>query len=183
MSVSDVHRSLALYSNDLFHWFEDEFDYLVVHSQFDGKPQTPYLGMFSHVMNDTKGIGLEIFFNNRYASSGRLRGVIHFSGYTGVGEALLHELMHAWANFAVPTVDGSHWGFSSANGLLGGFDIAKLEELGEDRYAAGVFRTNHTGRVPYSLIELYLSGLMSPSEVPDLWSQRMESGSPRAVAQ
>ena len=28
----------------------------------------------------------------------------------------LHEILHAWANFAVPMAVGAHWRFSSANG-------------------------------------------------------------------
>ena len=35
------------------------------------------------------------------------------------------EIMHRWANFVVPSSYGGHWGFSSANGALGGFDIAE----------------------------------------------------------
>ena len=83
----------------------------------------------------------------------------------------LHEILHAWANFAVPTAVGAHWGFSSANGQLGGFDLANLEDLGGGRYAAGRFGTfaNGGNGPPYSPIELYFAGFLPPEGVPDLW--------------
>ena len=80
-------------------------------------------------------------------------------------------MLHAWANYAVPNATESHWGFSSADGQLGEFDIADLVELGDGRYAAGEFGTfaNGGNRPPYSPIELYLAGYLPPEEVPDLW--------------
>lgn len=74
--------------------------------------------------------------------------------------------MHAWANFAVPTAQ-PHWGFSSSNGQLGGFDPDTLTDLGGGRYAAD-FRIGGTRR-PYSAIELYLAGFVGAEGVPDLW--------------
>ena len=83
----------------------------------------------------------------------------------------LHEMMHRWANHVIPTSVGSHWGFSSANGQLGGFDLTDLVRLDNGRYSAGYFGTvaNGGNSVPYSPIELYLAGLIPPEEVPDLW--------------
>ena len=78
-------------------------------------------------------------------------------------------MVHRWANFIVPTVDGAHWGFSSANGLLGGFDITNLVDHGNGRYTAGWFNTNGSAGHPFSPIELYLAGLAPPEEVTDLW--------------
>ena len=85
---------------------------------------------------------------------------------------MLHELMHRWGNYITPSSGwGSHWGFSSANGPLGSFDIAELVDHGDGRYTAGSFSVagaaaNHQ---PYSPIELYLAGLVPPEGVPDLW--------------
>ena len=75
--------------------------------------------------------------------------------------------MHTWANFVIEP-GRPHWGFSSANGVLGGFDSAELVRLGNGRYAAGSFGTLGND-LPYSPIELYLAGLIAPEEVPDLW--------------
>ena len=128
-----------------------------------------------------QGIGQPLYSNTGgWGSPGRLQGVIGFPyvGYatpeeqewTPIGRgAGLHEVMNRWANFIVPTVDGSHWGFSSANGLIGGFDITLLEDHGSGQYTAGRFNTNGTSNRPFSPIELYLAGLAPPEEVPDLW--------------
>ena len=171
----DVLDSMRDYASDFYHWFEDEFDYMLFLSNLSSSQVTdafPYLGLYTPVMNDTRGTGRQIFLDNTYGSGGRLRGVIHFPDYEGLyrGPAL-HELLHAWANFAVPTAEGGHWGFSSANGQLGGFDIDELVELGDDRYTAGNFGTfaNGGNLPPYSPIELYFAGLALPAEVPDLW--------------
>ena len=130
-------------------------------------------GAYYSVMNDTEGTGKQEFLDSRYGSEGRLRGIIHFPNFTALRNGpALHELLHAWANFAVPTGNhGAHWGFSSANGQLGGFDRSNLVELGGDRFTAGSFGTvaNGGNGVPYSPIELYLAGLVPPGDVPDLW--------------
>ncbi len=83
---------------------------------------------------------------------------------------MLHELMHRWANFIVePAVP--HWDFTSANGILGGFDIANLVDHGGGEYSApNAYTGGWAGNIkPYSPIELYLAGLIPPDEVPDLW--------------
>ncbi len=110
--------------------------------------------------------------------------MIHFPYRAGLWRGPgLHELMHSWANYAVPTATRSHWGFSSANGQLGGFDRDNLVELGAGRYRAGRFGTvaNGGNGVPYSPIELYFAGLIPPGEVPDLWvavdGERADDGS------
>ena len=79
--------------------------------------------------------------------------------------------MHRWGNSIVPTVDPAHWGFSSANGVIGGFDIADLVDHGGGRHTVGEFGSVAHGNPtrPYSPIELYIAGLIPPEEVPDLW--------------
>ena len=173
--VSRPGLMLAEYAADFFRWFEDEFDYLLFLSNLSYYRETVnfgYAGIYYSVMNDTEGLGLSRFLDNRYGSAGRLRGVIHFPRYTNLRKGpTLHELHHAWANFAVPTSNASHWGFSSANGQLGGFDIANLADLGDGRWSAGDFfpNANYGNRLPYSPIELYFAGLLPREEVPDLW--------------
>ena len=177
LTENHVHNGLPLetYAREIYRWFADEFDYLVFLSNlssiedFNGRV---YYGVYSPVMNDTEGTGREIFFNSGPGSAGKLRGMLHFPYRAGLWRGPgLHEFMHTWANYAVPTAVAGHWGFSSADGQLGGFDRDNLVELGGGRYRAGRFGTiaNGGNSVPYSPIELYFAGLIPPGEVPDLW--------------
>jgi hypothetical protein len=65
---------------------------------------------------------------------------------------------------------GSHWGVSSVNGQLGGFDLSTLKELGDNWYSADPFGTYANGgnSIPYGNFELYLMGLIPPDEVEDV---------------
>ena len=174
--IFDDSLPLEDYAMDFYRWFEDEFDYLLFYSNVPVEQPSnfnfPYYGVYNFVMNDTQGLGLSTFFNSSYGSAGRLRGVIHIPYSDSIGP-LAHELLHAWANFTVPTSNRSHWGFSSANGRLGGFDIDTLVDLGDGRWSAGSGGDNYFGEVggagPYSPIELYFAGLAAPEEVPSLW--------------
>ena len=189
LTEKNVHNGLPLedYAREIYRWFADEFDYLIFLSNlssiedFNGRV---YYGVYRPVMNDTEGTGRNIFFDSGPGSAGKLRGMIHFPYRAGLWRGPgLHELMHSWANYAVPTAVGGHWGFSSANGQLGGFNRDNLVELGGGRYSAGRFGTfaNGGNGVPYSPIELYFAGLIPPGEVPDLWvavdGERADDGS------
>ena len=175
LTSPSTYISLTAYATDFFGWFEDEFDYLLFVSNLSSLERQSnfgYAGIYHPVMNDTEGIGLSRFQDSRYGSAGRLRGVVHFPFNTALRSGpSLHELLHAWANHTVPTAVRAHWGFSSANGQLGGFDIANLVDLGDGRWSAGNFGTfaNYGNGVPYSPIELYFAGLVPREEVPDLW--------------
>ena len=169
------------YTRHFYGLFADEFDFLLVVRNliygvdFDGVICARYIA----VKNDVQGTGAALFSDEHsWGSSGRLQGVITFnyvatqSGpeWAPIGRGPgLHEFMHRWANFVLPTADGAHWGFSSANGLLGGFDIINLVDHGDNRYTAGEFNTNGSHGQPFSPIEQYLAGFISPEEVPDLW--------------
>ena len=161
------------YARHVYRWFADEFDYLLFLSNLDEVPKSAgYYGVYMSVMNNTQGLGRSRHFNSRYGSAGKLRGVIHFPYRDGLLHGPgLHELHHAWGNYAVPSAVGGHWGFSSANGQHGGFDRADLVNLGDGRYSAGRFGTfaNGGNGVPFSPIELYFAGYVPPEAVPDLW--------------
>ena len=150
--------------------YPDEFDYLVFVSNLptrDHNQHYTYYGIHRGVQNAVSGIGLRVF-----GSGGTLKSIVHLPYRTAILRGpMLHELLHAWANFAVPTGVRYHWGFSSANGQLGGFDLDNLVNHGGGRYSAGRFGTvaNGGNSVPYSPIELYLAGFIPPWEVPDLW--------------
>ena len=177
--VDGVAISLPLeeYTKRFYEHFEDNFDFLFVASNLVDSPDIlGASGYHISVKNDVQGIGVPLFSDTgMWGSPGRLQGVIGLpfvasfeSEWTPIGRGPgVHEVMHRWANFLWPA--GAHWGFSSANGILGGFDIALLEDHGSGRYTAGWFNTYGTVGLPFSPIELYLAGLAPLEEVPDLW--------------
>ena len=179
-SVVVMHVSGSLKASELdfdalsrrfYSHYEDEFDYLIFMSNLPGVQfnfeHHGYYGIHMDVSNTDRGTGRRV-----YDSGGTLKSMIHFPyRHAILGGPSLHEIMHSWANYAIPTTEPVHWGFSSANGQLGGFDPANLVDLGNDRYSAGRFGTfaNGGNSLPYSPIELYFAGLVPPEEVPDLW--------------
>ena len=161
------------YTRRIYEEFEDAFDYLVFVYNFDERPEDLPFGWYNQVRNDTQGIGRRLSFRPWYGSQEQLLGVMEFPYRSAIRYGpSLHELVHNWANFAVPTSHGGHWGFSSADGQLGGFPLRDLMHIGGDLYKVqSDFATiaNGGNSVPYSPIELYLAGLIPPDEVPDLW--------------
>ena len=168
---------LVAYSKWFYERFSDVFDFLMLISNLEideGVGSAGYVGSFTHVRNSVQGIGVSSFSDDSYGSAANLQGVIHFPYYFAVANGpTLHEIMHLWGNHIVDTSGkpSPHWGFSSANGQLGGFDIANLVALGDGQYTAGDFSPSGLAlnSQPYSLIELYLAGMATPDEVPDLW--------------
>ena len=153
--------------------FDDVFDFLmfISNARYGEERRRTYFGRYISVANDTQGIGVSDYaYPNEYASTGRLQGVIEFPLVESsiAGGPGLHEVMHRWANFILPPVP--HWGHTSAYGQLGGFEADRLVDWGNGRYTAGEFGTvaNGGNGVPYSPIELYLAGFISPDEVADL---------------
>ena len=165
---------VQIYARSIYEWFDDSFDYLMFFLNLPDKPQgIPFLGRYYSAWNETQGTGHSIFFDSGYGSDRKLRGALLFPFYDALlyGPSL-HELLHSWANYTIPTTLGGHWGFSSANGQLGGFDLETLVDLGGGQYTTtrsfGTF-ANGGNSVTYSSIELYFAGLIAPEEVPDLW--------------
>ena len=159
-----------------FDHYEDAFDYLMFFSNLSDIRDNQYYnyyGIHLGVQNTVQGTGKSLYSRNQaVGSAGKLNAILHFP----YNEALLygpslHEIMHSWANYAIPSMVGGHWGFSSAHGQLGGFERTNLIDHGSGRYSAGRFGTiaNGGNSLPYSPIELYFAGLIPPSEVPDLW--------------
>ena len=165
---------LAAYAEEFIAHFGDEFDVLLFVSALarsSDHADLPYYGVYHHVSNEVRGIGLdEDPGASRNAS--RLKGLIHFPYLRALAHGpSLHELMHMWANYGVKTSYDAHWGFSSADGQLGGFRREALVDLGGGLWSAGAFAENANGgnRVRYSPWELYLGGFVGPEEVPELW--------------
>ena len=164
---------------------EDDYDVIV----FVGNVETStasYSGQATQISNNIEGLGVPIWSTAEcYGSEGRLRGVISLpsigSLWTeewGTGNTLIHEILHLWGGAdLLPVMEdfggeftGGHWGVSSANGLLGGFDAKELETIDD-----GVYRTNYFWDAgnsepdrSLSALELYMMGVLSASEVPDI---------------
>ena len=151
--------------------YEDVFDYLLLVSNLPVSDERyRYSGRYQSLSNADQGVGVSSF---DYMPSNRLRGLVHFTHLGAIDYAGAHELMHSWANFVIDAPNyGPHWGFSSANGQLGGFDPDDLVDLGDGRYAAGEFSPAANPLVPYGPLELYLAGWVPAEEVPDLWVAR-----------
>lgn len=127
-----------------------------------------------------------------YRTTGRVKGVIGLPYRVDYYPPLSHEILHRWAQFLDPSFgfgllsdhdEGPHWGASSVNGQLGGFDPATLRCLtpagaappactalasGRFRYVVGAFGSYANGfrSAPYSELELYLMGLLPAGGVP-----------------
>ena len=179
----------------VYSYFKDEFDFIFL-LQNETASDLGYHGMYIGVSNDVMGISedKEGFDATKYTgSNGKLKAVIHFPRKNGVccGPSL-HELMHHWGNHSLSTGNlaaysfdqnvllpedklkqinaGSHWGISSVNGQLGGFDLSTLQELGGNWYTANRFGTfaNGGNSIPYGNFELYLMGLIPKDNVTDV---------------
>ena len=154
--------------------FEDAFDFLFSISNLDYREDETrrYSGLHISLRNDVTGMGKATFSpSSRWGTADHLKGVLHFTYYEAVRNSpSLHEVFHLWANYVIPSTYSGHWGFSSADGQLGGFDIDQLVDHGSGQYTAGDFWpiANGGNLVPYSPIELYLAGFIPPEDVPDL---------------
>ena len=193
---ASVNSSMRNYlMKDVYSHFKDDFDFVFL-VQNEAVTSLDYLGSYRGISNDVMGISEdeEGYDSTKYVGSdGNLKSVIYFPTKTGVccGPSL-HELMHHWGNYSLSTGSlkastfdtnvihpedamdeqhaGSHWGVSSVNGQLGGFDLETLEELGDNWYTAKPFGTYANGgnSIPYGNFELYLMGLIPPDEVDDI---------------
>ena len=176
------------YTARFYEQFNDEFDFLVFVPNMARGEQEWDGAFYVSVKNDVQGIGQRIYSNNSsFGSAGKLQGVISFMGFFALPEfsdfrdsclrcsdirngTLLHEFMHRWGNFVVPTNYGPHWGFISSGGYLDGVDISNMIDHGGGKFSA----PNPFSSGQFSPIELYLAGFIPPEEVPDF--QTAEDG-------
>jgi len=151
--------------------FGDCFDFILVVAN-EGRPATSVMGRHRLVRNSADGIGRAYSL----APSGRLQSVVFLATRSSLrlGPSL-HEIMHRWGNYVLRSVDAKHWGFSSVGGQLGGWSRGTLVSLGDGLYRATVsgrptFGTyaNAGNSVPYGELELYLMGLLPPTETPPI---------------
>jgi hypothetical protein len=154
--------------------FGDCFDFIFVVAN-EVHPATPLMGCHRLVRDSVRGVG-RFYYLPLPRSSTRLQSIIYLATRSSLrlGPSL-HEIMHRWANYVLPSVDESHWGFSSVGGQLGGWSRGTLERVEEGLYRARVSsrstfgtQANAGNSVPYADLELYLMGVLSPEDVPDI---------------
>ncbi|MRR16957.1 MAG: hypothetical protein EG826_10920, partial [Deltaproteobacteria bacterium] len=174
-------------ANEFFKVYKDEYDFIVVFSNFDflmPKPQA--LAFYHGVKNDTQGIGVPLFDNTAlYGSHGRLQGMVDMGntaalvsdplnpGFENSLGTLSHELMHRWSAFvkfndlagspssALLGEDGMHWSFlldSGASLMYGNH----WQDNGNGTFTSIAVRKN------YSPLDLYLMGFIDKAQVPPL---------------
>ncbi len=171
--------------------FEDAFDFVVLLYNVGNMEEIAgeIAGEFVHISNSVQGIGQDIFDDTAdFGSHGRVKGCIQLSSRRQVKGSFLHEIMHNWGalDFGQQCVDidgnsdrdtGGHWGISSINGLLGGFDVNTLERNVDgisNKYKAycsltdWCFFTVNSSSYAYAPFELYLMGFIPPEEVPNI---------------
>ena len=91
-----------------FAHYEDAFDYLMVFSNLADirdNQHYEYYGIHHHVQNTVQGTGSGRYSRNQeVGSAGRLNAILHFPYNSALlyGPSL-HEIMHSWANYAIPT--------------------------------------------------------------------------------
>ncbi len=182
-TVTDIREALF---QDIYQKFNDQFDFIFLILNEDTRPDNLPFGQLIQVSNAVSGIGLSMFDNSaNYGSDGQLMAVMHLTqrNYLRSGPSL-HELMHNWGNFGIPTESVSapgtglmsfpfipHWGFTggSTPGQLGGFEQSTLVDNGSGSYTVDAFGPNANGgnSVPFNETELYLMGMKPISSVTD----------------
>jgi hypothetical protein len=177
-------------AHEFYDYFLDEYDFLYI--------------LVDHVVdNATAAAAFEPVYRPARAATGdnrptdyrlahgseRLKGVIGGQVGTAV-PPLEHELAHYWAAHLDPMFGfgqdreqsyPSHWGMTSVNGQLGGFDAASMtcvtpaaalppnctpESNGRIRYSFSAFLPYVNRLVDYAPLELYLMGLLPAAQVP-----------------
>jgi hypothetical protein len=158
---------------------KDNFDFIVFVLDATESPG-PVRGYYQRVSNHILGIGAPVPQDPEMSASptfdyckyygenvSRLQGII-FISYSDpqFRRTLLHEIAHRWGNYILNTDwYGLHWQFISPNGWLGGFQSYTQD-------AKAVITINRyfplSKDLKYSKLELYLMGLVSQYEVPDI---------------
>jgi hypothetical protein len=187
----EAQEGLPSGAHEFYDYYLDEYDFLiiVVDHAVDGAVAA---AAFEPVYRPARASTGDNSPTDRRLAHGseRLLGVIG-AQYNGSSPPLEHELSHYWAahldarfGFGKDSEQdyGSHWGMTSVNGQLGGFDEASMECVtpagalppgctpesnGNIRYSFDLFYPYVNRAVDYAPLELYLMGLTPPSDVPD----------------
>ncbi len=156
---------LRAIANRFYEYFDDDYDFLAVRSALPLSNGAH--GFNRSVRNDVSGIGVPLFDETaEFGSDGRLQSAT-FINFCLLGP-LVHELAHNWANFLTPFGGpfwNGHWGVSDVQGVLGG-NATFIKDLGNGEYAVPGNAGSSSWGGFYSMIELYLMGLVEAEEVP-----------------
>ena len=184
-SVNAAPRQLI--AKEFFKTHKDEYDFLVVFTNFDFKmPAADVDGFYTHIKNDTRGIGKELFDNSSlYGSTGRLQGMIDMGnlggkvsdpldpGFEKTLNVLSHEMLHRWSAYvrfrdaagnpsgALLGKDRDHWSYLLDTG--GSIQYGNRWRDNGD----GTF-TSVAATAAYSPLDLYLMGMVDKSKVPPM---------------
>jgi len=161
----------------LYQHFLDVFDFVIF--SLDRPPsiegQTAYWRNFQ-VRPAAEGLGLSFRDTSAEAGSeGRLGSVILLRSPADLVHGVsLHEIMHNWGQRILPTDYASHWGRSSVNGVMGGWEPGTLSQREGGYYATSysrpggplmAFREGGGNPIPFADLELYMMGLLPPDSV------------------
>lgn len=165
-------------SQTFYQHYEDVFDLIVIVYNVPSTVSSdiPRSGQMNVVRNSILGDGVkERNTGKNFGSPRVLKGIISLFHRDYIfGGPLLHEIMHLWVVDieVIPTSAKGHWGFSSVNGQLGGFDGESLLYLGDNLYSVASNFDEYgawgAAMRPYAPLELYLAGWVDALEVPDI---------------
>lgn len=176
----------------LDHYREEyDFVFLVTAHELDNVRVAGTMSPVNQRANPGAGILLELD-GGGYKTNGRTKGVIGIPYRKNYYPPFSHEVGHFWAAYLDDSFGfgtglnekwESHWGYSSVNGQLGGFDGTTLRcespagavppdciplPSGRTRYLVQAFGPNANGfkSLPFAPLELYLMGLLPRDQVP-----------------
>jgi Tol biopolymer transport system component/subtilase family serine protease/fibronectin type 3 domain-containing protein len=167
-----------------FRLHKDEYDFLVVFSNFDFKmPSGEADAFYIHVKNDTQGIGQDLFdHSGDFGSGGELQGMVDMGniqsldtdtvspGFESTLAVLGHEILHRWGSYvkfrdwngntssALLGKNGDHWSY-----LLNTYGSVLYGNYWQEN-SDGTFTSIAAGKY-YSPLDLYLMGLLDKSQV------------------
>jgi hypothetical protein len=182
-SSKEVSRQII--ATEFFRTHRDEYDFLIIFSNFDFKmPEPEAEAFYLRIKNDVRGIGLEIRdYSSFFGSQGKLQGMIdmgNVSKYvTDPGDPnfeqslfiLSHELLHRWGahvrfkekdgtvSTTLLSKDQSHWSFLLDSGA------SVLYGNGWQMKGEGVFASIAAGN-RFGPLDLYLMGFYDRTRVP-----------------
>lgn len=175
-----------LIAQEFFKTHRDEYDFLVVFTNFSFRMPPDAVAFHQGVKNDVRGIGKVLFDNSSlYGSNGKLQGTIDMGSMDAVCTdpldhvfdftlgTIAHEMLHQWSSYvkfrdwngavsnALLGEDGSHWSF-----LLDTKGSLEYGNQWRDN-GNGTFTSVAAGKY-YSPLDLYLMGMIDKSQVPPM---------------
>ena len=157
---------------------QDPFDFIFLMVNETNVPSGWPYGELIKVSNDISGIGISNYSPSEYGSVAKLKAVISLANIAALTQGpSLHELMHNWGNFIIPTKDLSapntsfdaipHWGFTGAdvNPRLGGFKESSIVGPNSGAGQYSITKGSMANDGGYSQLELYLMGMIPLTSV------------------